>query len=150
MFGLPLSGTGEIYTTVWISTKIYHLQLWLDCQFCSVITLGVILLLFLISLSNYLFCFILWTCSVGYVICILCYRNTKDPDKLEFFKLLFNSYSPFPPSTNMPAFIMSTLPSFYETIDFLFEVNDCSWISISFIFLEPLVHLGFLTGQQPY
>ena len=29
------------------------------------------------------------------------------------------SYSPFPPSTNRPAFIMSTLPSFYETIDSL-------------------------------
>lgn len=55
MFGLPLSGTGEIHTTVWISTKIYHLQLWLDCQFCSVITLGVILLLFLTSLYNYFF-----------------------------------------------------------------------------------------------
>lgn len=40
------------------------------------------------------------------------------------------------------------LISMKEWILFLPEANDSIWILIPFTFLEPLVHLGFSTGQN--
>lgn len=150
MFGLLLSGTGEIHTTVWISTKIYHLQLWLDCQFCSVITLGVILLLFLTSLYNYFFKKFYEHAQLGiwFVSCVTeIWKTLINRNSLSFYS------TPIPPSLHLQTGLPSSCPlyphSMKQLILFLFEVNNSTWISISLIFLEPLVHLGFLTGQQP-